>query len=183
MPKQYIFEYKPQVRWWSDMPDYVDPDEQKILDCLTNLGYSIEVPTKNIPQSIYDKIQADRYNYEWEKLEWNPSDIPGNKPKNDDAKAKRKRKAMQLALAVEIELNLMRQAAADKGMNGADDFKSRATQLRRFMAKNYDKRYLIVRRSKDGYDITADDHKRKGSVQIFTLATADADHIIRTLFN
>ena len=183
MPKQYIFEYQPQVRWWSDMPDYVDPNEQKILDCLTNLGYSIEVPTKNIPQSIYDKIQADRYNYEWERLDWSPNDIPDGKPKNDDAKAKRKRKAMQLALAIEIELNLMRQAAANKGMNGADSIKSRATQLRRFIAKNYDKRYINVRRSNDGYDITADNHKHKGSVHIFTLATADADHIIRTLFN
>ena len=183
MPKQYIFEYQPQVRWWSDMPDYVDPNEQKILDCLTNLGYSIEVPTKNIPQSIYDKIQADRYNYEWERLDWSPSDIPDGKPKNDDAKAKRKRKAMQLALAIEIELNMMRNAATDKGVNGIDTPKSRATQLRRFIAKNYDKRYINVRRGKDGFDITADDHKRKGSVRIFTLATADPDYIIRTLFN
>lgn len=183
MPKQYIFEYRPQVRWWSDMPDYIDPNEQKILDCLTNLGYSIEVPTKNIPQSIYDKIQADRYNYEWERLDWDPSDIPNGKKQQDDAKAKRKRKAMQLALAIEIELNLMRQAAVNKGVNGVDDIKSRATQLRRFIAKNYDKRYLIVRRCDDGYDITADDYKRKGSMHIFTLATADPDYIIRTLFN
>ena len=78
---------------------------------------------------------------------------------------------------------MMRKAASNKGVSGIDGVKSRTTLLRRFIAKNYDKRYLIVRRSKDGYDITADDHKRKGSVQIFTLATADADHIIRTLFN
>ena len=88
-----------------------------------------------------------------------------------------------MALAIEIELNMMRKAATDKGVNGIDTPKSRATQLRRFIAKNYDKRYINVRRGKDGFDITADDHKRKGSVHIFTLATADPDYIIRTLFN
>lgn len=182
-PKQYLFEYRPRVSWWKDLPDYIDPEEQKILDCLTDLGYSIEVPTKNIPQSIYDKIQADRYNYEWEPLDWKESDIPDGKTSSNAAKLKRKRKQMQLALAVEIELNMMRSAASDKNLNGVPSSKSRATQLRRFIAKNYDKRYLNVRNGKDGYDITADDHKRKGSVHIFNLATADPDYIIRTLFN
>ena len=182
-PKQYLFEYRPRVSWWKDLPDYIDPEEQKILDCLTDLGYSIEVPTKNIPQSIYDKIQADRYNYEWEPLDWKESDIPDGKTSSNAAKLKRKRKQMQLALAVEIELNMMRNAASDKNLNGVPSSKSRATQLRRFIAKNYDKRYLNVRQEGNGYDITADDHKRKGSVHIFNLATADPNYIIRTLFN
>ena len=186
--KQYIFDYRPQVSYWRDMPEYIDPDERKILDCLTELGYSIEVPTKNIPQSIYDKIQADLYDYDWEPLKWKTSDIPDGKTTDSAAKAKRKRKQRQMALAIEIELNLLRSAASDKDFGSVssentDDIRDRATKLRRFIAKNYDKLYLNVRRTADGYDITADDSKKRGMFKIFGLATANPDHIIRTLFN
>ncbi|MDO4462701.1 MAG: strawberry notch C-terminal domain-containing protein [Bacteroidia bacterium] len=118
--KQYIFEYRPRVTWWKDVADYVDPNERYILDCLTSLGYSIEVPTKNIPQSIYDQIQQERYSYDWEPIKWSPTDIPTDNGSHEEdpdegrerAKAKRKRKALQLALALEIELQLLRPSKA-----------------------------------------------------------------------
>ncbi|MGN0029734.1 MAG: hypothetical protein ACI35Q_08430 [Marinilabiliaceae bacterium] len=72
----------------------------------------------------------------------------------------------------------------DKGVNGfGTDLATRAAQLRRFIARNPRKRYINATPTADGYDITADNHKLASAAHSFPLATANPDHIIRTLFN
>lgn len=181
--------YRYRVNSWPAFANRVTPEEDKIVQCLSRLGYLIELPTRIIPQSVYDQIQADRYNYEWDRIPWSKADIPGGaEPGQDDeakakAKAKRKRKQMQLALAIEALLAIEK-AKKNKGVNGfGTDLATRATQLRRFIARNTGKRYINATPTADGYDITADNHKLAGAAYTFPLANANPDSIIKTLFS
>lgn len=247
--KQFAYRYRIGGSWQS-FANRVTPEEEKIIQCLSRLGYLIELPTRIIPQSVYDQIQADRYNYEWDRIPWDKADIPGEaEPDQDDeAKAKARRRRLKLlALAVEVEiqialtnlkkkdkkgnskptpndidaeierkrkeyelakaknadeaeikrkrkewmlalseklLSVLDKLDKDKGVNGfGTDLATRTAQLRRFIASNTGKRYINATPSADGYDITADNHKLARAAHSFPLATANPDHIIRTLFN
>lgn len=109
--KQFIYRYR--VNSWRALGDHATPEEDKIIQCLSRLGYLIELPTRIIPKSVYDQIQADRYNYEWDSIPWDKADIPGGAEDNQDGEAKAKRKRKQMQLAVKI-LALLRLEDAKK---------------------------------------------------------------------
>lgn len=247
--KPFVYRYRVNSR--PAFANFLPPEEDKIVQCLSRLGYLIELPTRIIPQSVYDQIQADRYNYEWDRIPWSKADIPGGaEPGQDDAEARRRRLKL-LALAVEVQINIekakkkkaeekknkkgnseptpndideeierkrkeyelakeknadeaeikrkrkewmlalsekllpvLRKLDKNKGINGlGTDLATRAAQLRRFIARNPGKRYINATPTADGYDITADNHRLARAAHSFPLATANPDHIIRTLFN